>query len=81
MDIQKRPLEKLSPAKYNPRKDLKPGGPEHEKLEKSMETFGYVEPIVIFDKKLNKKQYWKYLENRFSQERAAIIGVIVNRDN
>lgn len=46
MDIQKIPLEKLNPATYNPRKDLKPGDPEYEKLKKSMETFGYVEPIV-----------------------------------
>lgn len=46
MQIQKLPLEKLNPAKYNPRKDLKPGDPEYEKLKKSMETFGYVEPIV-----------------------------------
>ncbi|NMB42118.1 MAG: DNA modification methylase, partial [Firmicutes bacterium] len=46
MEIQKLPLEKLNPAKYNPRKDLKPGDPEYEKLKKSMETFGYVEPIV-----------------------------------
>jgi DNA modification methylase len=46
LQIQKLPLEKLNPAKYNPRKDLKPGDPEYEKLKKSMETFGYVEPIV-----------------------------------
>jgi DNA modification methylase len=46
LEIQKLPLEKLNPAKYNPRKNLKPGDPEYEKLKKSMETFGYVEPIV-----------------------------------
>ncbi|CDX03443.1 Adenine-specific methyltransferase [Desulfitobacterium hafniense] len=46
MEIQKIPLGKLNPAKYNPRKDLKPGDPEYEKLKKSMETFGYVEPII-----------------------------------
>ncbi len=46
MQIQKIPLEQLNPAKYNPRKDLKPGDAGYEKLKKSMETFGYVEPIV-----------------------------------
>jgi ParB-like chromosome segregation protein Spo0J len=46
LDIQKIPIEKINPAKYNPRKDLKPGDPEYEKLKKSIETFGYVEPIV-----------------------------------
>ena len=46
LEIQKIPIEKLNPAKYNPRKDLKPGDPEYEKLKKSIETFGYVEPII-----------------------------------
>lgn len=46
MDIQKIPVAKLNPAKYNPRKDLKPGDPEYEKLKKSIETFGYVEPVI-----------------------------------
>lgn len=46
MDIEKVAVEKLNPAKYNPRKDLKPGDPEYEKLKKSIETFGYVEPAI-----------------------------------
>ena len=36
----------LLPADYNPRKDLKPGDAEYEKLKRSLETFGYVEPII-----------------------------------
>lgn len=39
-------IEKLNPAKYNPRIDLQPGDPEYEKLKKSIKEFGYVEPIV-----------------------------------
>jgi DNA modification methylase len=46
LDIEKIAVEKLNPAKYNPRKDLKPGDPEYEKLKKSIETFGYVEPVI-----------------------------------
>lgn len=46
MDIQKIKIDKLNPAKYNPRKKLKAGDPEYEKLKRSIETFGYVEPIV-----------------------------------
>lgn len=46
MQIQKIPIEKLNPAKYNPRKDLQPGDPEYEKLLRSVEEFGYVEPII-----------------------------------
>ena len=36
----------LLPADYNPRKDLKPGDAEYEKLKRSLETFGYVEPVI-----------------------------------
>ncbi|KOA21160.1 DNA adenine methyltransferase YhdJ [Clostridium homopropionicum DSM 5847] len=46
MDIQKIAVEKLNPAKYNPRKDLKKGDPEYEKLKRSIETFGYVQPVI-----------------------------------
>lgn len=46
MIIEKIPVTKLQPAKYNPRKDLQPGDPEFEKLRRSVEEFGYVEPII-----------------------------------
>ena len=46
MDIRKIPVEQLIPADYNPRKDLKPGDPEYDKLKRSIEQFGYVEPLI-----------------------------------
>ncbi len=46
MEIRKVSIEKLNPAAYNPRKDLKPGDSEYEKLKRSIEEFGYVEPVV-----------------------------------
>lgn len=46
MDIRKIAVGELHPARYNPRKDLKPGDPEFEKLKRSVEEFGYVEPII-----------------------------------
>jgi DNA modification methylase len=46
MQIEKININKLKAAKYNPRKDLKPGDPEFEKLKRSIENFGYVEPII-----------------------------------
>ncbi|MED1801707.1 site-specific DNA-methyltransferase [Brevibacillus porteri] len=46
MDIRKIPLSMVSAAEYNPRIDLKPGDPEYEKLKRSIEEFGYVEPLV-----------------------------------
>lgn len=46
MIIEKKKTEALLPAKYNPRKDLKPGDAEYEKLKRSLEQFGYVEPVI-----------------------------------
>lgn len=46
MQIEKIQTERLIPADYNPRKDLKPGDPEYEKLKRSLEEFGYVEPVI-----------------------------------
>ena len=51
--IQKIPANKLNPAAYNPRKDLQPGDAEYEKLLRSVEEFGYVEPIVWNKRTLN----------------------------
>lgn len=46
MIIRKIAIADIKPAKYNPRKDLKPGDPAYEKLKRSMTEFGYVEPII-----------------------------------
>jgi len=46
MNIQRIKTEQINPAAYNPRVDLKPGDAEYEKLKKSINTFGYVEPLV-----------------------------------
>lgn len=46
MQVEKVSISKLNPAKYNPRKNLKPGDTEYEKLKRSMAEFGYVEPII-----------------------------------
>lgn len=46
MNIEKKNAAELLPADYNPRKDLKPGDAEYEKLKRSIEQFGYVEPVI-----------------------------------
>ena len=46
MQIEKLKTALLFPADYNPRKDLKPGDQEYEKLKRSIEQFGYVEPVI-----------------------------------
>ena len=47
LTIKKMKIADLNPAKYNPRKELKPGDKEFEKLKNSIEHFGYVELIVV----------------------------------
>ena len=46
MQIEKRVVADLKAAEYNPRKDLKPGDAEYEKLKRSIQEFGYVEPVI-----------------------------------
>lgn len=46
MRLEKVELDKLKEAAYNPRVKLESGMDEYEKLRKSIETFGDVEPIV-----------------------------------
>ena len=40
------PMSELKQATYNPRRDLRPGDAEYEKLKNSILNFGYVEPII-----------------------------------
>lgn len=47
MNIQKISIEKLKPAEYNPRKDLKPEDEEYQKIKKSLIEFGYVAPVIV----------------------------------
>lgn len=46
IDLQQIAVSKINPAPYNPRKDLKPGDREYEKLKRSIEAYGCVEPLV-----------------------------------
>ena len=41
MNLQRISVDRLKPAKYNPRKDLKPGDPAYEKIKRSLHEFGY----------------------------------------
>lgn len=46
MHIESLPIDQLLPASYNPRLDLQPGNPDYDKLQRSLEEFGVVEPLV-----------------------------------
>lgn len=47
MKIENRRIIDLKPAEYNPRKALTPDDAEYQNIKRSIETFGYVDPIII----------------------------------
>lgn len=47
LKFEKRKLEELIAADYNPRKILTPNDIEYQKIKRSIEEFGYVDPIII----------------------------------
>lgn len=47
MEFKKVFLSELIPAGYNPRKNLKSGDPEYERIKRSISEFGYVDPVII----------------------------------
>jgi len=46
MVIETLDVKKILPADYNPRNDLRPGDREYQQLERSIDEFGCVEPLV-----------------------------------
>lgn len=46
MNIKTLKTADLRPANYNPRRDLKPDDVDYQKLRRSIQEFGYVEPII-----------------------------------
>ena len=47
MEWKELAINDLKPAAYNPRKKLKAGDKEYEKIKNSILEFGYVEPIIV----------------------------------
>ena len=47
MRLERTRIEVLNAASYNPRIDLQPGDPVYESLKRSVETFGYLQPIIV----------------------------------
>ena len=41
------PIKDLNPAEYNPRKKLRPGDKEYEKIKSSIVEFGFADPVVV----------------------------------
>src|SRR5690348_13603315 len=65
MEIRKIETLKIKPAKYNPRKDLKPGDREYEQIKRSIQEFGYVDPVIVNSDLtiIGGHQRWKVLKD------------------
>ena len=46
-ELKMLPVSVLKPAEYNPRKKLKPGDKEYEKIKNSIQEFGFADPLVV----------------------------------
>ena len=46
-ELKTLPVSVLKPAEYNPRKKLKPGDKEYEKIKNSIGEFGFADPLVV----------------------------------
>ena len=44
-ELKMLPVSVLKPAAYNPRKKLKPGDKEYEKIKNSITEFGFADPL------------------------------------
>ena len=47
MELESVPVETLNAAAYNPRVDLQPADAIYENLKRSIETFGFLQPIIV----------------------------------
>lgn len=50
MNLRTIPIDQLQPAPYNPRVDLQPDSPAYKRLERSLDEFSLVQPIVWNEK-------------------------------
>ena len=47
MQFQKLPIDQIKEADYNPRKKLNPKDKEYQEIKRSIEEFGYVQPLIV----------------------------------
>lgn len=47
MEIRRIKINDINISKYNPRKDLKPQDPEYQKIKRSLDKWGLIEPLIL----------------------------------
>ena len=85
MEIRTLKATEIKAADYNPRKDLQPEDAEYKKLRRSIEEFGYVEPIIWNERTGNVvggHQRLKVLLEKGAQEiECVVVGLDENSRN
>lgn len=81
MEIRTLKAADLRAAEYNPRRDLQPDDAEYRKLRKSMEEFGYVEPIIWNERTGNVVGGHQRLKILLEQGAEEIEAVVVDLDD
>ena len=69
-------LNEIKAADYNPRKNLKPEDDEYKNLKRSIETFGFVEPLIVNERTMTivgGHQRYKILRDSGITETEAVI--------
>ena len=83
MEIRTLKAAQLKAAEYNPRRDLQPEDAEYKKLRRSIEEFGYVEPIIWNERTGNVvggHQRLKVLLEKGEEEIEAVVVDLDERD-
>lgn len=83
MQIRTLEAAQLRAAEYNPRRDLQPEDAEYQKLRRSIEEFGYVEPIIWNERTgrvVGGHQRLKILLERGEEEIEAVVVDVDDRD-
>lgn len=81
MNIKTLKATELKAAEYNPRKDLQPEDAEYMKLRRSIEEFGYVEPIIWNERTGNVVGGHQRLKVLLEQGKEEIECVVVDLDD
>ena len=84
MEIRKINIDKIKPATYNPRKNLQPDDPEYKKIKKSIDEFGFIEPLIWNERTGNLvggHQRLKILKERGDKEvEVSVVDLDENRE-
>ena len=73
------PVSVLKPAEYNPRKKLKPGDKEYEKIKNSIEEFGFADYRLVVNRvrpRMIAKNYMPNIDDAMDMAGLPLLGIV-----